>query len=505
MASRSRWLVGSSRMSASHSRASSAASATRFFCPPDSWSVGTSSSAAHAQARQHRFALPLVTIEAVAHRGAHGARRQHRELGQRADPSVAAAAHDARLGFAVAAHHREQRALAAAVETDDADAVAVVEGEREIGEQRADSGGAPPGLAHRSGSRLRLRPRVGTRSCRLLSGFCGECQSFNGILAANLARGSVRCCMRDGHAEASNLVDRVNERGVLDQLVAGVRGGRSHVLVLRGEAGVGKTALLRHLPTAAGGCRVAWATGVESEMELAFAGLHALCAPLLGRLDALPGPAARRAEHGVRPERRTATGSLPRRAGGAEPAGRRRPRSSRSCASSTTRSGSTRCPRRRSRSWRAGSWRSGWRSCSRCATSANEHVFEGLPELVIEGLGRRRRPPAARRDDPRPARRAGEDPDPRRDARQPPRADGAAARTDAGRARGRVRITRRAPADEPHRAQLPPARQALPRDTQLPPPDGGGRAARRCEPAVARRRTSRDRHRGRAARPRPPD
>src|SRR6476469_5569800 len=86
------------------------------------------------------------------------------------------------------------------------------------------------------------------------------------------------------------LLDRVNERGVLEQLVATVRAGQSHVLVLRGDAGVGKTALLRHLPTAAAGCRVTWATGVESEMELAFAGLHALCAPLLDRLGSLPGP-----------------------------------------------------------------------------------------------------------------------------------------------------------------------------------------------------------------------
>ncbi len=90
---------------------------------------------------------------------AHGARRQHRELGQRADPGVAAAPHDAGLGFAVAAHHREQRALTAAVETDDADAVAVAEGQREIGEQRPVRAGCPQALAHRSGSRLRLRRR----------------------------------------------------------------------------------------------------------------------------------------------------------------------------------------------------------------------------------------------------------------------------------------------------------------------------------------------------------
>jgi len=86
------------------------------------------------------------------------------------------------------------------------------------------------------------------------------------------------------------LLDRVRERSVLDQLVADVRAGQSHVLVLRGDAGAGKTALLRHLPNAARGCRVTLATGVESEMELAFAGLHALCAPLLGGLEALPGP-----------------------------------------------------------------------------------------------------------------------------------------------------------------------------------------------------------------------
>ena len=77
---------------------------------------------------------------------------------------------------------------------------------------------------------------------------------------------------------------------MLGQLVAGVRSGQSQVLVLRGEAGCGKTALLTQLSAAAEGCRIAWATGVESEMELAFAGLHSLCAPLLGRVEQLPEP-----------------------------------------------------------------------------------------------------------------------------------------------------------------------------------------------------------------------
>ena len=77
---------------------------------------------------------------------------------------------------------------------------------------------------------------------------------------------------------------------MLERLVAGVRAGQSRVLVLRGEAGVGKTALLRHLSTVASDCRIARAAGVESEMELAYAGLHALCAPMLGRLEQLPDP-----------------------------------------------------------------------------------------------------------------------------------------------------------------------------------------------------------------------
>jgi DNA-binding CsgD family transcriptional regulator len=91
-------------------------------------------------------------------------------------------------------------------------------------------------------------------------------------------------------ASPSGLVGRRSECEVLDRLVAGVLAGQSRVLVLRGEAGVGKTALLDHLAAAASGCRVARVAGVESEMELAFAGLHALCGSLLGRLEGLPAP-----------------------------------------------------------------------------------------------------------------------------------------------------------------------------------------------------------------------
>ncbi len=77
---------------------------------------------------------------------------------------------------------------------------------------------------------------------------------------------------------------------MLTRLVAAVRAGESRVLVVRGEPGMGKTALLDHLAGQASGCRVARAAGVQSEMELAFAGLHQLCAPMLDRLERLPGP-----------------------------------------------------------------------------------------------------------------------------------------------------------------------------------------------------------------------
>src|SRR3954449_6388798 len=86
------------------------------------------------------------------------------------------------------------------------------------------------------------------------------------------------------------LLGRANERELLDRLLENVRAGQSAVLVLRGEAGVGKTALLHYCARQASGFHVARIAGVESEMELPFAGLHQLCAPLLGRSEALPQP-----------------------------------------------------------------------------------------------------------------------------------------------------------------------------------------------------------------------
>src|SRR2546423_7543031 len=90
--------------------------------------------------------------------------------------------------------------------------------------------------------------------------------------------------------QTPRLLGRSSECDTLDRLVATVRAGQSAVLVVRGEAGVGKSALLAYLIERASGCRIARAVGVESEMELPFAGLHQLCAPMLDHLDRLPAP-----------------------------------------------------------------------------------------------------------------------------------------------------------------------------------------------------------------------
>jgi DNA-binding CsgD family transcriptional regulator len=105
------------------------------------------------------------------------------------------------------------------------------------------------------------------------------------------------------------LRDRRPEREVLKRVLDAARAGESRALVLRGEPGVGKSALLDYLVEQASGCRVARAAGVESEMELAFAGVHQLCAPMLGHLQNLPAPqrAALRTAFGL------GAGSVPNR------------------------------------------------------------------------------------------------------------------------------------------------------------------------------------------------
>ncbi|MFC0555716.1 AAA family ATPase [Planotetraspora thailandica] len=93
-----------------------------------------------------------------------------------------------------------------------------------------------------------------------------------------------------GRDSRLQLRGRQIECETLDQLLATAQAGRSSVLVLRGEAGIGKTALLEYVRDSASGCRIARAAGVESEMELAFGGLHQLCAPFLDHLCRLPTP-----------------------------------------------------------------------------------------------------------------------------------------------------------------------------------------------------------------------
>jgi DNA-binding CsgD family transcriptional regulator len=100
--------------------------------------------------------------------------------------------------------------------------------------------------------------------------------------------------MKRGRAAARlsrpELLDRGVECEVLDRLLADVRAGESRVLVIRGQAGIGKTALMRYAARQAAGFGIAQVVGVEAEMELPFAGVHQLCAPMLPRLAALPKP-----------------------------------------------------------------------------------------------------------------------------------------------------------------------------------------------------------------------
>jgi DNA-binding CsgD family transcriptional regulator len=93
-----------------------------------------------------------------------------------------------------------------------------------------------------------------------------------------------------GPAPETSLLGRASECALLDGLIGDIRRGKSRALVLRGEAGIGKTALLEYLIESASGITVLRAVGVESETELAYASLHQLCGPILDRIDALPAP-----------------------------------------------------------------------------------------------------------------------------------------------------------------------------------------------------------------------
>ena len=199
---------------------------------------------------------------------------------------------------------------------------------------------------------------------------------------------------------------RSSERALLDRLLEDARGGHSAVLVIRGEAGVGKTALLRHAAEQASGFRVAQIAGVESEMELAYAGLHQLCAPMLDRLDVLPEPQQVALAGRAGPRARRSSRPLPRGAGHARPDVRHRRGAAAAVCRRTTSSGSTTPPRRCSSSSRAGCWRSRWRSCSPCASRAASTGCRGPAGAARCEGSTRRRARVARDGHPGPDRRA---------------------------------------------------------------------------------------------------
>ena len=91
-----------------------------------------------------------------------------------------------------------------------------------------------------------------------------------------------------GRGQPATLLGRQRECATLDGLLADAREGQSRVIVLRGEAGVGKSTLLDYTSDTARGWRVARAVGIESEMELAYSGLHQICAPLFDVVERLP-------------------------------------------------------------------------------------------------------------------------------------------------------------------------------------------------------------------------
>src|SRR3954468_17275708 len=93
-----------------------------------------------------------------------------------------------------------------------------------------------------------------------------------------------------GPVGPAGLRGRARESAVLDDLVIAIGRGESRSLVVQGEAGIGKTALLDQMVASASGVTVVRAVGVESEMELAYASLQQLCGPLLDRLEKLPLP-----------------------------------------------------------------------------------------------------------------------------------------------------------------------------------------------------------------------
>src|SRR5215475_10641022 len=161
---------------------------------------------------------------------------------------------------------------------------------------RALRGGAcgPPGAAacRRDAGHPFHDPRVGRqgRLAHPASVVIPRYDAASGLFCAVKGRSGQMVKLSPIRGSAAGLRGRRRECGVLGRLIEAVSAGESRALVVRGEPGVGKTALLDYVARRAAAYRVVRAMGVQSEMELAFAGLHQVCAPMLDRLERLPLP-----------------------------------------------------------------------------------------------------------------------------------------------------------------------------------------------------------------------
>ena len=238
----------------------------------------------------------------------------------------------------------------------------------------------------------RLRQGLNRRRHVARKNWCHIPVTSRSISASNRLsafRGSISVRPIDGtvHLGTSpsppELVGRAQECRALEELVDAVRTGQSRVLVVRVMPASARARCCSTSMDAAAGFKVLHATGVESEMELPFAALHQLCAPLLDRLDALPDPQRDAASTAFGLTRRNA-GSTVDRARGLEPAVGGVRRRARCSVSSTMRSGSTASRPRRSRSSRGGCWPIAVGLVF--ATRQPSADLAAFRELVVEGL-----------------------------------------------------------------------------------------------------------------------
>src|SRR2546426_9028044 len=134
-----------------------------------------------------------------------------------------------------------------------------------------------PSSRLRMGTRIQevLSPQPGVTSSAMLEGKRGHAPSAPTVVTSTLRPG---------------LVGRRRERELLEKLLESARAGRGAVLVVHGEPGVGKTALLDYVVQKGASFRIARTVGVEGEIELPFAALQQLCAPILALRMGLPSP-----------------------------------------------------------------------------------------------------------------------------------------------------------------------------------------------------------------------